>query len=545
MRADADDPVLLNHFTVSIFPFFHALTGDKIGPRLDLLAERWQPWCCRLDDEALAEALEATSFFLPYVRSLVYPETAALREEPAGERYEGWVRRLRRLSGWGAGRLLRELPPAAVLRLTCCGPTLDALAELEIAWPRPGVGRDRGSLAARLDWADALLFPSGLGFLLLRFRLAAERPRLSELIRLNRGLQLVYPPALGWKMPVLRPRQGEAVPLRDLLDDLLRGLATPSTTGGSATETYTATEAGRAYGEHCQLLSYACVGLAEEAQKDLPAGVFPTGVDRVLFEYAASLGLGETIANAVWAPSRRQALRLSRDNELNLWRCWRAMTLKESLVFLATEDLPFTRAVLPGLIERDYLPLYLYTLYQKFQLSVFADGLMREVAQVEGHLRGARALLRRFVAFRNRFWFSEVTRKPQGGDLYRALQQGLEVPALYQMVTASVKEAKEYYEERWDRQVRQVVTLLGLVGGPLAGVAGAARYLSGGLGSAWAAALLLLLLGLAVAAVAIVYLLRRKTTSRAARRKRRQRPRPTVRLWRGPDQGQPPADQVA
>ena len=30
---------------------------------------------------------------------------------------------------------------------------------------------------------------------------------------------------------------------------------------------------------------------------------------------------------------------------------------------------------------------------------------------------GARGLLRRFVAFRNRYWFSEVTRKPQGGDL--------------------------------------------------------------------------------------------------------------------------------
>ena len=57
--------------------------------------------------------------------------------------------------------------------------------------------------------------------------------------------------------------------------------------------------------------------------------------------------------------------------------------------------------------------------------------------------------MRRFTAFRNQFWFSEVTRKPMGGDLYRTLHQGLEAPALYQMVTTSVKEAQEYYEGVW------------------------------------------------------------------------------------------------
>jgi hypothetical protein len=119
--------------------------------------------------------------------------------------------------------------------------------------------------------------------------------------------------------------------------------------------------------------------------------------------------------------------------------------------------------------------IFLYTLYQKHRLLTFADGLMREVAQRKGHLSGARVLLRRFVSFRNRFWFSEVTRRPMGGDLYRLLQQAQELQRLYDMVTASIKEAKEYYEERWDRQVRQVLTVLGWVAGPLAAVWGAAR----------------------------------------------------------------------
>src|SRR5438876_11115897 len=92
---------------------------------------------------------------------------------------------------------------------------------------------------------------------------------------------------------------------------------------------------------------------------------------------------------------------------------------------------------------------------------------MSKVAQVGGDLKGAQALLRRFVNFRNQFWFNEVTRKPVGGDLYRQLQQGLEVNELYQMVTDSVKEAKEYYQEQWDRRVKLLYDLLSFVLGPV------------------------------------------------------------------------------
>ena len=53
-----------------------------------------------------------------------------------------------------------------------------------------------------------------------------------------------------------------------------------------------------------------------------------------------------------------------------------------------------------------------------------------------------------------------------GGDLYRTLHQGLEAPALYQMVTTSVKEAQEYYEGVWSRQAQWVRDAL-TFGGPL------------------------------------------------------------------------------
>jgi hypothetical protein len=175
-------------------------------------------------------------------------------------------------------------------------------------------------------------------------------------------------------------------------------------------------------------------------------------------------------------PSPEQAQRVSLNNRLAMWRCWKAMALKESLVFLGTEDLPFNRRTLAHNAENDYLALYVYTLYQKFQLLAYSNELMREVAREGGHLRGARALQQRFVAFRNQYWFGEVTRKPMGGDLYGMLQQGLDVNGLYQMVTASVKEAKEFYEEVWHRQVQFAKDLLTYFG-PLTVILGAVRVL--------------------------------------------------------------------
>jgi hypothetical protein len=513
MPPAAGDPELLNHFSVLIYPFLHGLTAGSRDARLKALAECWDPWWTRLTEAEAAEALDGSGFFLPYVQGLLFPETACLHGEPPGPRYARWVARVRGWAERGLGPFARRLPAGSVLRLTCRPDLRAALTEFTVA-RRRAAGADDADLAGRLDWVDAMLFPSGVGFLLLRARLAGEHPRLGQLIALNAALRLVLPPTLSWDLPRLRfrPPVGD-LSMRDLLNFLTRGLVE----GHEAPEAgYADSEAGRAYGERCHVFSYACVHLGEVDRAALPAGAFADGEDRLLYEYAACIGLGESVANPVWVPAPEQAERVGRENRLAMWRCWRGMALKESCVFLGTEDLGFNRRALPHNAEHDYLPLYLYTLYQKYRLLTFADGLMREVAQAEGHLRGARALLRRFVAFRNRFWFSEVTRRPLGGDLYRLLQQALEVPRLYDMVTTSVKEAKEYYEERWDRQVRLVVTVAGLVGGPLAALWGAARLLLAGPCPAWAAALLL-----AVPAVGVAGLLvHRKSRSRGRRRAR-------------------------
>src|ERR1700691_5568361 len=82
MQTKAPNPELHNHFSVAIYPFVHDLTAGVRSARLEALGERWAPWWTRLTEEGLTNALQATGFFLPYVRSLLYPEVAVLQDEP-------------------------------------------------------------------------------------------------------------------------------------------------------------------------------------------------------------------------------------------------------------------------------------------------------------------------------------------------------------------------------------------------------------------------------------------------------------------------------
>jgi hypothetical protein len=530
MEPPSADSELLNHFSVLVYPFLHDISDRNRYSRFHALETLWAPWWSRLNDQDLAATLESTTFFLPYIRGLLFPETQFLQQEPQGEHYNLWAGLVRRWSSRGLERFCNHLPASAIVRLTGTERLRRELGEFSLVQRRESSGRatEVREVPASMDWVDCLLFPSGIGFLLLKVRLRTPQAGLGQLIALNGGLRLVHPPTFSWTLPVLRLQEtGAELRIADVINCLTRGLVGQLERGedegqffrprgaDSRTRTaYTETEPGYAYGERCELLSYACIHLTEAERRELPAGPFRKVTDRLLYEFATCTGLGESVRNPIWVPSRQQANRVRRLNRLAMWRCWTAMALKESLVFLGTEDLTFNRRSLPYNIENNYLPLYLYTLYQKFQLLVYSNDLMREVAQVGGGLRGARALLQRFVAFRNQYWFNEVTRKPMGGDLYRTLQQGLEVNGLYQMVTSSVKEAKEFYEEVWNRQLQRAKDVLAYLG-PATVALGAVRVFLDGPEFYWTAGTLVTL----VLVFLLVYWLRmrRRRRRRAAR----------------------------
>jgi hypothetical protein len=516
MRHDGGDPELLGHFTVVIYPFRHDLVGAARRARLGALEPRWASWASRFSETDLAVKLETTGFFFPYIRGLLYPEVAWLQERTPCEDHPHWACLLRKAADEGLTALGRELP-AGVLRLTLRPAVHAILEEFTVHCP-VGHGHETVELPACCDWVDAVLFPSGLGFLVLKVRLAQPAARLSSLIHLNQALRQVLPLSRYTRLARFHLAGSEPLDLRDLMNDLTGGLTHPEDVRGG--RPYTDSEAGRTYGERCHLVSHACVDLEGLTPAELPAGPFPGAADRLVFELAACIGLGESVHNPTWVPSPDQAARYCRNNRLSLWRCWTGMVLKDALVFLGTEDISFNRRSLPRQVENEYLPLYLFALYQKLQLFTFSNELLHEVAQSCGQLRGARALLDRFVTFRSQYWFAEVTHKPQGGDLYRSFQRGLEAPVLYEMVTSSVKDVKEYYEGVWARQMQMLKDAV-TFGGPLTVGLGALRMAVDPGQRGWS--LLAVLAGLF--ALALVAVLRWCRLRPARSRRRRHGPR--------------------
>lgn len=498
------DPELFAHHSVFVYPFRHQLVGAARLARLASLERRWVPWAGRFSETELAARLEATGFFFPYLRDLLYPEVPWARHQSPDEDCQDWAELLRPFAAEGLGVVGREFAPG-VLRLTLRDQTHACLEEFLVRCPG-NYALAPADLPARCDWIDAELYPSGIGFLLFRVRLDGPRPRLSQLIRLNQALRQVLPPSRRSPVAELESHAGDRFCMRDLMNFLTQGLAAPwdvpegqrgvfppPAPVGRPSPPYADSEAGHSYGERCHLLCFA--GCPMDGVTG--AGPFPTPADRVVFELAACVGLGQAADEPAWVPSAEQAARYCRDNRISLWRCWTGMALKESVVFLGTEDISYNRRSLPRQVENDYLPLYVFTLYQKAQLFTFSNELLRDVALSSGRLTGARGLLQRFVSFRSRYWFGEVTRKPQGGELYRTFQRGLEVQASYDMVTSGVKDVKDYYEAEWARRVQWLKDGL-TFGGPVLVALGAVRMVLDETRYGWTLGVLALVLALIV-----------------------------------------------
>jgi hypothetical protein len=230
MQPALADLGLLNHFSVLIYPFTHDITDRNRRARLKALEPRWAPWWSRLSDVELAAALESTAFFLPYIRGLLYPESLCLHHEPLGPHYQHWVRLLRCWVGQGLEQFSHHLPSGSVLRLTARSGVQAALAEFNLLQRRECEGKvvSQQEIPGKIDWVDVLLFPSGLGFLLLKAGLRGKNPALSQLITLNAGLRVVNPPSLVWTLPVLQlPATREELRVCDLMNGLTQGLVEP------------------------------------------------------------------------------------------------------------------------------------------------------------------------------------------------------------------------------------------------------------------------------------------------------------------------------
>jgi magnesium-transporting ATPase (P-type) len=70
------------------------------------------------------------------------------------------------------------------------------------------------------------------------------------------------------------------------------------------------------------------------------------------------------------------------------------------------------------------------------------------------------------MEFQNHYWFTEVTRKPQGVEIYHRFQEGLGAVPLYEELQTEVRELRDHYERKFERQISSLLNFLTFVGLP-------------------------------------------------------------------------------
>jgi hypothetical protein len=489
---------LAQHYVILTYPFRHHLSGGERRDRLLQLQGRWQPWWQRLDEPQTARALDDTCFFLPYVRELFFPEAASLpliagAQQAAAAQHQQTVRTVR---GLGLPQIAEQVPAESVLRLTCTPEYLGPLKELRLQFERKGPD---DSVAEKFDapfevcWIDAVLFPGNVGFLLLKVRLSEAAPTVELLNDFLYYLRLVHPPTLGWQLASWRGRtDGPSWQARDLIDFLLQGLTEMPDSGHVSLERWlqdaqaaaphrrwTTTVDSQILGSVFHLYTYACLGAvltsgAQQAAAGGSDGLFDSAAERALYELATCTDTRQPD----YRPHRAHLADLWQHHRAAFWDNWQGLILRDNVVFLGMGPSPFLLNSLAHNIESDYLHLYLFALFQNAWLSrSFGDMILPKfhwswrLWRLPGEWwrtrRALPRLLNGFHLFQNRYWFPELTRKPQPAELYRLYQHGLGVSPLYEEVAKQIKDLQSVMQERSSRQMQQLASAATFVGWPL------------------------------------------------------------------------------
>jgi len=474
-----------------VYPFFHSVDSENWPNRLSFIQTRWRLWWNRLGEDpnspngdgrtvsqkrvAIEKALDDTYFFLPYVRELLFPETALLTAH-------GIKEQVQTLESLGQKNLQdwHQIHPFGMLRLSYNQEQLRNLLPLTLEFKSEKLsagGAPHFSAPIRLCWIDVALLPQHIGFLFFKVQLDEERPTVTRLNDLLYYLRQVQKPTIDWQLANWNHFTSEEeykFENRDLIDFLLSGFTEeesdlPATSisfrdwlkNADYGKRYSSTEQGQIYGERFRIYTYACLDNPLPTDSAAPKNDAPTATDsnKPIFESDVQQTLYElaTVTNIAdsgddYVPHKIGLRQTMTKGHIALWKNWEGMALHDNVVFLGARPTSFTCKELAHNVESDYFHLYLLTLYQKLRLSTFSGELMRRGEDLYKNIKEARELGYKFTMFRNHYWFPEVTFKPHGTELYKRFQHGLNVLSLYEGVSQEVGELQLYYEREAEHE---------------------------------------------------------------------------------------------
>ncbi len=482
---------LHHHYSILLYPFQHDLTGKptttkgasqavsaQLASRYQALQGLWEPWWRRVEGQpgGIVGALDDTFFFLPYARNLIFPEVTALAEvTPDRQANELSEKIARPLDQWVKN--LHECQEDGVVRLTCSEQRLREFHSMHLCVQRDASVEYETDF--EVDWIDVFLFPQQIGFLAIKIHLPDPDADIDKFKSLMDTMEKVHPPHTGWVLPTLEARALAArpFPVRLWIEFLLQGFVSDAPVNRTMlkfmeeldeSKCYTNRDFAQVYGATMTQFNYACINAGGKSA--MPTKDFR----QLLYELCADARFDLPDHR----PDRLYYNKVMETSLIAIWDNWTGLSLADRTIFLGRVATDFTLTALPHNIEADYLPVFLYVMFQKIWLSKRFGDAKREGNRLSTNMRKARQLWEDFLLFQSSYWFPELTYKPQGIHLYRRFRDALNVGALYAQLQEQIRELRSHYERKGEERLSNMVTVL-TIGGLLLALVGIAAQLYG------------------------------------------------------------------
>jgi hypothetical protein len=420
---------LVDHYSLCVLPF--SFSGRLVFDVYRNM-ERAGRWRRRLFDIKEPDDLERTEYFLPYVRRYLFPE----------------------LELWAEHHRDADVEPSCVryeFDMTFLGVAAGANLELALR------GRDsRKDLAfdgrVRLQAPELILFSENVGFLVLAFQCGETEPTLFEQVTALSLLRLIAPLHRGFELPEVAPVGKTSYDVPQLVAFLLAEFdaSTPVPRQPWLLPPSARPAVQLVYDDRMLVYYFSCVDqdtrLADAARcRDLirqASVVHPTP------ETYVSPEADPSSAADAWLKVRWQGF--SKDGG--------------SLVAFNTDR--FHENFLGCYNRTYYFDIFLLAALQRVALLTLFERLSDIKALTTGGREG-RVRLRRMrkdlLRFKNQCWFSQITNRERGLELWRKWQATFEVQTLLNEVNVQSEELDAYLQARYRERMEWLVRLGGFV----------------------------------------------------------------------------------
>ncbi len=417
LRRDGDAMEVLSLKLASDYSYLVLPMGSELDfPALTARFENSPAWRARVFTQDDPEDLERTGYFLPYIRQFLFPSLY-------GAEHQGEVP-----SAYFDYDLANLNPDTSPEPVDLEFEGMHSRSELPI----------RASI--QLTRVSVHLFSVGAGFLMLRFRSRPGSTFFDQMGVLGH-LRLISPLYLGYEMPTLR-MGAQRFTTPQLVNFLLGVLHREPHTASRPAEIPAdqPLPVRLIYDDRMMVYSFSCI----EAESALADGI---KVDR-FFRRETPL--------PVRSPRPSEASLAKRAWLYDRWEGYS----KDGAIQIAFDKDDFNRKFLGLYGETYYFDIFVLACLQRIVLLLMFENLSDIPALTQQGARSRRkvqAIQRDLLRFKNQCWFSQITNRERGLELWKRWQEVFESQTLLDEVNEQSSELEHFLQSQTRERVEWIM----------------------------------------------------------------------------------------